>query len=46
VEGSSENYGYAGSIENYQETLNHALDRAAMRAFSAPGFRKAVCSCG
>ena len=46
VEGSSENYGYAGSIENYQETLNHALDRAAMRALSSPGFRKAVCSCG
>jgi hypothetical protein len=46
VEGSSENYGYAGSIENYQETLNHALDRAAMRAFSSPAFRKAVCSCG
>lgn len=46
VEGSSENYGYAGSIENYQETLNHALDRAADRALSSPGFRKAVCSCG
>jgi len=46
VEGSSENYGYAGSIENYQETLNHALDRAAMRALSSPAFHKAVCSCG
>lgn len=45
-EGSSENYGYAGSIENYQETLNHALDRAANRALSSQGFRKAVCSCG
>jgi hypothetical protein len=45
AEGSSENYGYAGSIENYQETLNQALDRAAMRALSSPGFRKAVCSC-
>jgi hypothetical protein len=46
VEGSSENYGYAGSIENYQETLNHALDRAANRALSSPAFHKAVCSCG
>src|SRR5206468_1649237 len=25
-EGASENYGYSGSAENYQETLNHALD--------------------
>jgi uncharacterized lipoprotein YajG len=46
AEGSSENYGYAGSIENYQETLNHALDRAAMRALSSPEFRKAACACG
>ena len=46
AEGSSENYGYAGSIENYQETLNHALDRAAMRALSSPEFKKVACSCG
>jgi len=46
AEGSSENYGYAGSIENYQETLNHALDRAALHALSSSGFRKAACSCG
>lgn len=45
AEGSSENYGYAGSVENYQETLNHALDRAAARILSSPNFRKAVCSC-
>jgi uncharacterized lipoprotein YajG len=45
AEGSSENYGYAGSVENYQETLNHALDRAAARVLSSPDFRKAVCSC-
>ncbi len=45
AEGASENYGYAGSVENYQETLNHALDRAAARILSSPNFRKAVCSC-
>jgi len=45
AEGSSENYGYAGSVENYQETLNHALDRAAARILSSPTFHKAVCSC-
>lgn len=46
VEGSSENYGYAGSTENYQETLNHALDRAVIRIVSAPEFKKAICGCG
>lgn len=45
AEGSSENYGYAGSVENYQETLNHALDRTAARILSSPTFRQAVCSC-
>ena len=45
AEGFAENYGYIGSVENYQETLNHALDRAAARILSSPNFRKAVCSC-
>ena len=45
VDGSAENYGYAGSIENYQETLNHALDRAVTRAFNNPEFKKSVCNC-
>jgi hypothetical protein len=31
VEGASENYGYSGTAANYQETLNHALDRAIIR---------------
>ncbi len=44
-EGSAENYGYRGSVQNYQETLNHALDRAMIRTLSAPDFKKAVCSC-
>jgi|SRR5581483_9606460 len=42
---SAENYGYAGSVENYQETLNHALDRAMIRVLSSAGFKTAVCSC-
>ena len=46
ADGSAENYGYAGSIENYQETLNHALDRAVIRILGAPEFKKAICSCG
>ena len=46
IEGSSENYGYSGTTENYQETLNHALDRALIRLFSDPGFQRSVCSCG
>ena len=46
IEGASENYGYSGTAENYQETLNHALDRAMIRMFNDPGFQKGVCSCG
>jgi len=46
VEGSSENYGYSGGTENYQETLNHALDRAMIRLLGDPGFQKNICSCG
>ncbi|MDQ3198354.1 MAG: hypothetical protein M3Q46_04065, partial [Verrucomicrobiota bacterium] len=34
IEGTSENYGYSGSNENYEETLNHALDRAMIRLLS------------
>lgn len=45
IEGSSQNYGYSGTAENYQETLNHALDRAMIRLLSDPGFQHNVCSC-
>ncbi len=44
TDGFAENYGYSGSVENYQETLNHALDRAVIRMFDAPAFRTSVCS--
>jgi uncharacterized lipoprotein YajG len=46
AEGAAENYGYAGSVENYQETLNHALDRAVIRLLSTPEVKKTICSCG
>ena len=42
---SAENYGYAGSTENYQETLNHALDRAMIKILSNAAFKTAACSC-
>jgi hypothetical protein len=41
--GFSENYGYAGSAENYQETVNHAIDKALVSAINDPGFRDALC---
>lgn len=46
VDGSAENYGYSGSAENYQETLNHALDRALIRLLGSSSFKSAICSCG
>ncbi|MGI8889886.1 MAG: hypothetical protein ACR2G0_03770 [Chthoniobacterales bacterium] len=46
LEGSSENYGYSGTPENYQETVNHALDRTMIRLLSDPGFQKNICACG
>jgi hypothetical protein len=43
VDGFAENYGYAGSAVNYQETINHALDRALIRMLNNNAFREAVC---
>jgi hypothetical protein len=45
VEGQGGNYGYAGSIVNYQETLNAALDAATSNMMLAPGFKDALCHC-
>src|SRR5438270_9595941 len=39
-DGFAENYGYAGSVENYQEMLNHALDRAMLRLLNSADFKK------
>ncbi len=43
--GKAGNYGYAGSIENYQQTLNSALDAASQQLVSPQGFRDALCHC-
>ena len=44
--GSGGDYGYAGSIENYQETLNGALDAATVQMIQSSGFKDALCHCG
>jgi hypothetical protein len=36
---------YSGTVLNYQETLNHALDRAVIDLLDNADFRKAACSC-
>lgn len=41
--GFAENYGYAGSAENYQETVNHALDKALAELVNDQGFLDALC---
>jgi hypothetical protein len=46
MEGTAENYGRPGKEANYQETVNHALDRAMARTIASDGFVKALCSCG
>jgi hypothetical protein len=43
--GQGGNYGYAGSVENYRETLNEALDHATQSLIDAPGFASAICEC-
>jgi hypothetical protein len=46
VEGFAENYGRAGKEINYQETVNHALDRTIATMFGTTGFVDALCTCG
>jgi hypothetical protein len=43
IRGVSENYGKAGSAENYQETLSRAVDHAASVLFANEDFGKALC---
>ena len=45
VEGTGGNYGYAGSMQNYRETLNWALDAASMHLAESQGFKTALCRC-
>lgn len=42
-EGFAENYGKPGNNTNYQETVNHALDRALAALVNDSGFRDALC---
>ncbi len=46
VQGRGGNYGYSGSIENYQQTLNEALANATMNMLQQQGFKDALCTCG
>lgn len=45
VEGTAGNYGYAGSLQNYREALNWALDAASMHLGESQGFKAALCHC-
>jgi hypothetical protein len=44
ADGVSTNYGRPGNPTNYQETINHALDRAVARALNEPALRDALCA--
>ena len=45
VQGTGGNYGYSGSIEDYQQTLNAALDTASLNLVQSAGFKDALCHC-
>jgi hypothetical protein len=45
VDGAAGNYGYSGSIQNYQETLSGALDAATVHMAQSQGFKDAMCHC-
>jgi hypothetical protein len=45
IQAKSGNYGYSGSIENYQETLNGALDAAGAHLLGSSTFANALCHC-
>ena len=46
AQGSANDYGYSGSIENYQETLNNAMDAASLNLAQSQAFKDALCHCG
>jgi hypothetical protein len=45
VDGDGGDYGYAGSIQNYQNSFNAALNKATGNLVRAAGFQKALCDC-
>lgn len=45
VVGTAGNYGYAGSVQDYQETLNGALDATSLQLVQSQAFKAALCHC-
>jgi hypothetical protein len=45
ADGAADNYGYSGSVLNYQETLNSALDAATLHMAQSQAFKDAMCHC-
>jgi hypothetical protein len=43
--GAAGNYGYSGSIQNYQETLNSALDAATLHMAQSQAIKDTACHC-
>ncbi len=43
TDGFAQNYGRPGKAENYQETVNHALDRAVTSAVNNEALRQKLC---
>lgn len=43
--GAAGNYGYAGSVQDYQEALNGALDAASAHLGESQTFKAALCHC-
>jgi uncharacterized lipoprotein YajG len=46
IQGRDGAYGYAGSVENYQQALNNALDTASLNLAQLGSFKEALCKCG
>jgi len=44
-QGDAGNYGYVGSIEDYREVLNTALDKVSAQLVGSPDFGTAMCHC-
>lgn len=45
VDGDGGDYGYAGSIQNYQNSFNAALNKATGNLVRAAGFQESLCDC-
>jgi Uncharacterized lipoprotein len=45
IQGRDGAYGYSGSVENYQQALNNALDAASLNLAQLGSFKEALCKC-